>query len=134
MKHFHLTLRSAPPAKGPHLKELLHACSTAQRTDWRQSGVLQGPTVQLRIGLNAPRSRSTFVPTALQHSTGFMRSGSAARRWPTQERVTLAVIFENGQIAMEFEADARGRRQHQWALIPRCDDSRPIGYSATQAL
>jgi hypothetical protein len=26
-----------------------------------------------------------LVPAALQHSTGFVRSGSAVRRWPTQD-------------------------------------------------
>ena len=63
----------------------LHACSTAQRTDWRQSGVLQGPTVQLRIGLTCTKELFDPVPAAPQDIISFVRSGSAARRWPTQD-------------------------------------------------
>ena len=42
------------------------------------------------------------------------------------------MIFENGQVAMEFEADTRGDTNGR--SFSDCDNSCPIGYSAAQAL
>ncbi len=40
-----------------------------------------------------------LVPAALQHSTGFVRSGSAVRRWPTQDGCPVAQVALWEQIA-----------------------------------
>jgi len=56
MQYFHPVLLPCRRQRDLTFREFLYACSTVQGTDWRQSGVLQGPTVQLRIGLLAPRS------------------------------------------------------------------------------
>jgi hypothetical protein len=45
------------------------------------------------------------------------------------------VIFENGQVALEFVIDTRGRRQHTNGRSScDCDDACPMGYSAAPAL
>src|SRR3954454_5373398 len=99
-----LSLHIVPPAKGPHLQGIYYTCSTAKATDWRQSGVLQGPTVQLRIGLKfAPRKIPISVPTAADDTNphflrrhrrrkwliGFIRSGSAPAGGQLRGKLTL---------------------------------------------
>src|SRR5262252_1223411 len=72
-----VSLHLSAAGEGTLFREIYYACSTVEWTDWRQSRVLQGPTVQLTIGLTCTRETPTSVPTAAYLSTGFIRSGSA---------------------------------------------------------
>src|SRR5215468_1718377 len=72
-----VSLHLSAAGEGTLFREIYYACSTVEWTDWRQSRVLQGPTVQLTIGLTCTRETPTSVPTSAYLSTGFIRSGSA---------------------------------------------------------
>jgi hypothetical protein len=93
----------------PHIWPLEHDCARCQQALGDAAGFMHADARRRRI------SDTNFWPENFGAPTEPLKSTHLT----AQERVTLAVIFENGQIAMEFEADARGRRQHQWALIPR---------------
>src|SRR5215475_7837869 len=73
MQYFHGILHLSAAGEGTLFREIYYACSTVEWTDWRQSRVLQGPTVQLTIGLTCTRETPTSVPTAAYLSTGFIR-------------------------------------------------------------
>src|SRR5215468_5534936 len=111
-----VSLHLSAAGEGTLFREIYYACSTVEWTDWRQSRVLQGPTVQLTIGLTCTRETPTSVPTAAYLSTGFIRSGSALPMGTHHE----GCVRSNRAIAESASRRPRPARRRRTPSL-RCD-------------
>src|SRR3954469_11662369 len=89
MKKIHRSLLCCAAGVGSRSKEFYKACSGSRATLRRQSRVLRDPRSNSYTGSDAPRDKSTSLPTAApsyREPQPFHPPGSAQGRWQTLTR------------------------------------------------